>query len=292
MTRWTMQPKSSILFKVLLNRFHPGTGESFLQNLPPSEAKEIINQNVTSTDPSVALTWKQDLLTQTHYSWLAPVIQQLPQFLQGAAAASLSEHQSSRLKSLLKIPLPAAPLSPPLKNFLIDQLYQKWNLKEILPREYLPQTPLSSLLILSKSELVELIDFLALHDLSEALRHIVNTKNLKKIYSCLTPKKQQYLRVCLHQKERVAAPKLEIDKWDGSPQEFEAMMHRRGMFRLGKAVSGQDPQFMWHLTHILDTGRGAALAKYYQKNAIPDVTPYLAQQLLFVMNFLKKKSAQ
>lgn len=285
-----MQSKSLTLFKVLLNRFHPGTGESFLQALPQDEAKEILKKNVSSEDPSMALTWQQDLITRTHYSWLAPFIQQLPKEIQGPVIASLPEPQSSKLRSFLKIKHSLAPLPLPIKNFLINQLFQKWNPKEILPRQYLPPSPLSPLLELSKANLVELIDFLAMHDLAEAIRHIVDKKNLKLIYNCLSPQKQQYLRLCLHQKEKIAAPKLEIEKWNGDPQILETLLHRRGMFRLGKALCGQHPLFIWHLTHTLDTGRGTSLSKYYHEETIPNITPYLVQQLLFVYNFLKKKS--
>ncbi len=287
-----MRLKSSVLFKVLLNRFHPGTSETFLQGVPAEEAKEIARQDVSSSDPSLAFTWKQNLIEQTHYSWLVPPLQQIPSPLQDSVIAALSEQQATRLRPLFKAQQTSTPLALSVRNFLIDQLYQKWNPQDVLPKDFLPQTSLTPLLGITKGEIVELIDFLALHDLGEALRHIVNTRNLKMVYSCLSPKKQQYLRICLHQKERVAATKLEIEKWNGDPKQFETMLHKRGMFRLGKAISGQHPQFLWHLTHILDTGRGAALSKYYQEDAIPNVTPHLIQQLLFVMNFLKKKGAQ
>lgn len=285
-----MQPKSATFFKVLINRFHPGIGESFLHNLSQDEAKEITKQNIASDDPSVALTWEQDLITNTHYSWLAPIIQKLPSELQAPTAASFPEPQSSKLKAFLKIKSSQTP-APPVKNFLLDHVFHKWNPQDILPRQYLPQSPLSYLLDLSKEQLVEIIDLLAMHDLAESIRHIVDKKNLKKIYQCLTPKKQQYLRACLHQKEKIAAPKFEIEKWDGDPQKLETLLHRRGIFRFSKSLCGQSSQFMWHLTHILDIGRGTALLKYYQQDPIPNVTPYLIQQLQFVNNFLKPKSA-
>lgn len=285
-----MQSKSSTLFKVLLNRFHPGIGETFLHNLPSEEAKEIIKQNVSSEDPSGMLSWERDIIAKTHYSWLASIVRQLPKELHAPMAGSLPEPQCSKLKTYLKIKTSDSP-SPIFKNFLIHQLFQKWNPIDLLPHQYLPQTPLSFLLDLSKEQLVELIDFLALHDLAEAIRHIVDKKNLKTIYQCLSPKKQQYLRACLHLKEKIAAPKLEIEKWDGNQEKLNSLLHRRGMFRLGKATCGQTPQFIWHLTHILDVGRGTVILNYYHEEPIPKVTPYLVQQLQFVNNFLKQKSA-
>lgn len=286
-----MQSKSAILFKVLLNRFHPGLGASFLHNLPQEEVKEILKQTVDSDDTSAALTWEHDLITHTHYSWLAPLIQNIPKDLQGPTVAALPEPQSSRLKVLLKIKMPPSPLSPPVKTFLIDRLFHQWDPKDAIPRKYLPHSPLAYLLDLSKNELVELIEYLALHDLADAIRHIVDKKTLTKIYQCLTPKKQQYTRICLHQKEKVVGPKLNLHKWDGDPHKLTILLHKHGLFRFGKALSGQSHNFMWHLTHTLDNGRGTALMRYYSPDPVPNVTPHLIQQLQFVNNFLKQKSA-
>lgn len=285
-----MQSKSAILFKILLNRFHPGVGESFLHSLPQEEAKEILKQNIDSEDTSAALTWEHDLITKTHYSWLAPVIQQFPKDLQGPTTSALPEPQSSKLKSFLKIKFHTPKLPPPVKEFLIDRLFHQWNPKEAIPRQYLSHSPIAFLLDMPKDQIVQVIEFLALNDLAETIRHIVDKKNLTRIYQCLPPKKQQYIRICLHQKEKIVGPKLEINKWDGTPQKLDSLLHRHGLFRFGKALCGQTQQFMWHLTHILDNGRGSALLKYYHPDPIPKVTPHLLQQLQFVNNFLTQKS--
>lgn len=286
-----MHPKNSMLFKVLINRFHPGSGDSFLQKLSQNEVQEILQQPVTSDDPSVSITWEQDLLSRIHYSWLAPIIQQLNPSIQGPIVAALPELQSSRLKSVLKLKSLPKQLSPQIKDFLLHQLFCKWNPKEAIPRQYLPHSPLSSLLDCSKSQIVDLIDMLSMHDLAEILRHIVDKRNLKWIYQHLPQKHQQFLRHCLHQKEKIVAPKLEMNTWNGDPKKLDSLLHIRGIFRLAKALCGQHPQFIWHLIHILDTGRGNAIAKQYREEAIPNITPYLVQQLQTAINFLKKKSS-
>jgi hypothetical protein len=128
-----------------------------------------------------------------------------------------------------------------------------------------------------------------MHDLSESIRHIVDKNQLKAIYNCLSPRKQQFLRMCLHQKEKITAPKLEIGRWDGDKKKLEQILHKRGLLRLGKALCGQHPQFFWYITRTFDTGRGAALARYYQEEPIPEISPLLIQQVLSLINFLKLK---
>lgn len=284
-----MLPKSATLFKVLLNRFHPGMVATGLKCLSPEESQEILNQKTGSQECAAAINWTHQLIKRTHYSWLLPLIQKLPSITQGPMIAALPQPQSDKIKNLLKITVPS-PLPPAIQHFLLDNLIRVWQPQEGIPIEFLPPSTLSPLLNLSKREIVTLIDFLALYDVADSIRHIVDKRLLKNIYECLTPEQQQYLRICLHKKEKLTAPKLDIAKWDGKPESFINMLHRRGMLRLGKALCGQSPQFVWHLTHILDTGRGKALAEYHQPAEISGITPLLIQQVLALLNFLKPKS--
>lgn len=284
-----MQLKSSVLLKVLLNRYHPGPPQAFLKSLPAEDAKEITTIDTASQDPAAALAWPQQAIVHTHYSWLAPVVEKMPKGIRPQIIASLPEYQAKGMARLLRIPIPTPPPLPTQK-FLLDQLYLRWSPPEGIPREYLPKCSLVDLLSLTKVELVELIELLAMYDLSDSIRHIVDKKKLKSIYMCLSPQKQQFLRQCLHKKEKLAAQKLDIDKWDKTPEQLNNILHRRGMVRFGKAMCGQGRHFLWHITHILDVGRGNAIVQYYQDNEIAGVTPLLVQQIFSVMNFLKPKS--
>jgi hypothetical protein len=180
-----------------------------------------------------------------------------------------------------------------VKAYLQSSIYK--NIPEIdrvMTLEYLPQSTLSVLASWTKFELVELIEFLGLHDLAEELRQVVDQKSLKNVYACLTPKEQKYLRFCMHHKSKLAPPSLGLDRWSGDCGKLKTALQSRGLIRLGKALSGEHPDFMWHLTHILDSGRGKALMKYYSKEPVGGVTALLAQQVLNLMNMLKKKSEE
>lgn len=285
-----MQPKSSVLLKVLLNRYHPGPPpQAFLKCLPQEDAKEITTVDTASNNPVAALAWPQHAVLQTHYSWLANIIEKMPKSLQPLVIASLSVSQAKGVARLLNV---AVASNPPqhIQQFLIDQLYLHWKPQEALPREYLPKSSLADLLSLTKGELIDLIELLAMYDLSDTMRHIVDKKRLKSIYQCLPAQRQQFLRQCLHKKEKIAAPKLDIEKWDGSPEALSSILHRRGMLRFGKALCGQGRHFLWHIVHTLDRGRGNAISQHYLDNEIPGITPLLVQQVLSVINFLKPKS--
>lgn len=284
-----MQSKTASFFKVLVNRFHSGINPNFFKGLPQDEVKEAFGQTTFSQDTSVAFVWPNLVISRTHYSWLAPYIEKLPKSLQVPVVHALPEKQSKGLKKLLKIANSTMDFSSNVKAFLVGKLYQEWQPSEAIPSEWLPPSNLSDLLALSKQELVELIDLLAIYDLAEAIRHIVDKKNLKAIYLCLTPQKQQFLRLCLHKKEKLAAAKLDISKWDGSQAHLATVLHHRGMLRFGKTLCGQSRNFLWNIVHTLDTGRGTTISQYYQEEAIPEITPLLVQQLMAVLNFLNSQ---
>jgi hypothetical protein len=285
-----MQSKTSMLIKMLINRFHPDENDSLLKYLPEEEAKAVQQQNITYTDPNPLFSLSKDIIARMHYSWMVPSFQKLPAWKQQILASALPPEQGVGLKRILKIGGRKDKPTPALKTFLTDKLLEVWHPnKDVMPLAFLPASPLSPLLNLSKSKLVELIDLFAMHDLAESIRHIVDKNRLKTIYNCLSPTKQQFLRMCLHQKEKVTASKLEITKWDGDKKKLEQILHKRGLLRLGKALCGQHPQFFWYIMHTLDTGRGETLSRYYKEDPIPEISPLLVQQVLSLINFIKQK---
>jgi len=131
-----------------------------------------------------------------------------------------------------------------------------------------------------------LIDLMGLHDLAPEARRIVNPNYLKNIYTCLTPKQFHYLKICLHRKEPIIAPKLGLDPAKIESAQLRQTLHRRGLVRLGRALSGQHPDLIWHIAHVLDRGRGALLLQAHRPHESSAITSILEQQVLQAMHFL------
>src|SRR5690606_22100687 len=113
--------------------------------------------------------------------------------------------------------------------------------KPPLPLAFLQYpTPLQKLLHLSKKELVSLINALAMYDLAEELRQIVETKNLKRIYSLLSEEEKNQLKSAGKNKESVSFGKMGLERLDSSEEAFRVALHRRGILRLAVGISGQD----------------------------------------------------
>ena len=164
-----------------------------------------------------------------------------------------------------------------LRQILLNSLLGAKN--TLIPESCLPATPLKALSALSKTELIRLIDLLSLHDLAAELRQIVETKILKKIYSLLSEEERKFLKGAMAHKDHFVLMKMGLDRWDGSEETFRTLLHRRGLARLGAALSGQDPNLIWHICHRLDIGRGNALFKYCKKEPIHGVSDVIVRQV-------------
>lgn len=279
--------RQALFFQLLLNRFHPSDKEAVAGSLPQWFKEEINKIQVSWNDPKVLLDPLYTKIRHVHYSWIFPVLEQYPEALRSYIAESLPEPANVRLLALLKAP--RTPIATPWgRKYLLNDLAKKLNLDKIVPIEHLPHTLLSFMLEFTKEELIELIDFLGLYDLAEEIRKIVDKNQLKRIYNCLSIKKQHFLRGCLLSKEKVSTPKLELEKWNGEPEALEKLLHKRGLIRLGVALSGQSHDYIWYILHRMDSGRGVLLKKYVSPKEVAGVTPVMVQQVQNVHNFFKK----
>jgi hypothetical protein len=283
-----MQSKDWLMFRILLNKFHGDSTDLFLKNMPQADVQHILRQNIKSNDVASLLIQPELLIEKVHYSWFLDTFKNIPEALKPSILASLPEVHASGISKTFNIPIKKMMFSPLIKRFLINTLYHKFEKKEILPIEFLPETPLTCLITFTKAKLVNIIDYLGIYDLAEEIRHIVEKNLLKDIYSCISPKKQQFLKNCLNQKEKLVTPRLDLENWDKTTENLTKMLHKRGMMRLSHALSGQHPDFVWHIIHLLDSGRGKVIANYYKPEEIPSVSQALGGQVINVINFLNK----
>lgn len=287
-----MQTKSWIILRVLLNR-HQKAPEKLLQFLPPDDAKGIASINVPSDKAELVLTQPSESIKRIHYSWLLPALKTIPKVLLDSTLTILPKIDAEKLRLLLKQPKSdreIGSLAPCIQTFLINTLFSHVKPSHILPLEYLQTTPLTPLIQLKKNQLMDLIDLLGIYDLADEVRGLIDKERLRKIYACLKPKQRTFLRTCLHQKEQVSATRLKLDTWNGDCAQLDKILHGRGLIRLAKALSGQHPDFIWHLTHILDSGRGSRLLSHYSETAVPNITQALTQQVLNLLNIVNTKS--
>lgn len=131
-----------------------------------------------------------------------------------------------------------------------------------------------------------------MYDVAEEIRHIVDKEGLKKIYKCLNTVEREFLRVCLHQQEKVVTKRIQLDHWNGDSILLKRILHRRGLSRLGHALASQHKSLQMEVVYTLDSGRGEILKQYLLKQEIKRVAPALILQVVNLINFLNKKASR
>lgn len=284
-----METKSALMLRVLFNRFHGGLTEGNLASLPAEDREKIFQQETESEGVDVAFSRPQEVLSWVHYSWLIEPIKALPEEIRPFAIASLpdNKHRAQLAAEVGVVPFDKE-LSEPLQRFFLQKLLKAVEDGSGLPLEFLPrERRLSPLAHLDKQQLMILADFLGLYDVANEIRTVVDKAVLERLYACLTPKKKQFLRACIQKRKRLTYPALDLQKWDGDSNRLRRLLHYRGLNRLGNALCEEHPDFVWHLAHIFDTGRGKIIETCYHEKSNPDIAAILRQQVYNAMKFLR-----
>jgi hypothetical protein len=284
--------RADLFFELLANKFNPTKKQGIFSLVPEKQRlspSAVLNEQEAKKALPLGTLW----LEHIHYSHLIEPLSNTPKQLRPFILASLPDAQKEALQKIEKMTKEEIPtLSPLAKTFFLKFLWREWKKKdeEALPYTLLQETPLSSLLSLTKRELIELVDLIAMHDLVEELRAIVDKKLILSICQNLSPNQQKYLKVCLHQKTKAISISLNIKELYKNKALFLKTLHKRGLKRLAIALSGQMEDFVFHLAHIFDSGRGQILLSNWQKEEIPLATQTAQAQVAHIVQILQHKA--
>ncbi len=284
-----MTLRSEKVLKSLLSKCPEEQRKSLERFLPENERlllEELPDFDATTSDLRFV---EKGTLDEIHWSWLQPLLEGFSTREQQMYLAALNDQTAISIAAALGIERGNEMLSTIGRNFLRQTLLELLIKDEaqILPPDYLPASKLNRLLLLSKKDLIRLIDFLALYDLSIEFRQIVETKILKKIYSFLSEEQKALLQQITVPSESNPFGRLGLDRWDESAEMLRNILHRRGLTRLGSALSGQEEDLVWTLCHHLDIGRGGALFKLCAKEMMPGITENALHQVEELMDKAK-----
>ena len=286
-----MEIKSQIMVHILLKRFHKGSIQDFNKYFPKEDAKAIANLDIptkSESDQAVLESTKKQI-NKIHYSWLVEPLDKLPIELQPFVLGSLNPNQAKGIIHLVHDSLKPIAVPSSMSHFLLDLIYKQLKIKDRIPASFLPKTTLSPLLKLNKTQLVEVINFLGLHDLAQEMRKIVEKNLLKQIYETFSKQQQIYLRSILNQPDKLVVSKLGLKESQLNRDDLRKSIHRRGIVRMAKALSVQHPEFVWHICHILDNGRASIIDKYKRQKEDPRIVEFLSIQINQIIHFLFEK---
>lgn len=248
---------------------------------------EEVTPSMQLTQPSLHAKFDE-----IHYSWFIPLLETYSLQDQHLLISALQPEAAQKLLAHFNITEKKLKLSPLVEGFIKKTLYHLLALekKDFLPIHLLPESPLKSLLALSKQELTTLIDYLGLRDLSIEYPQIIQATHIKWIKEMLSPDEATHFHHLLKHKEPVIFSSLHLDQWDGNPDSLKKILHHRGLNRLGKALFGCHPSLFWHLSHLLDVGRATVLHKLSSDTKNPKVQSVLTHQVTELIPKVKRPS--
>ena len=276
-----MRLPSEMVLKAFLSRSSPEKRERLERFLPENEKIRLHNLPTFSEEMTPDRFSSGSVIENVHWSWFIPTLKTYSEREQKLFLSALSPVVAQSLGHSLGFSPPFEEISETAKSYLRELLQHSLIAykERLLPIDYLPPSPLKELFKLSKKELTHLIDLLSLYDLSSELRQIVETKILKKIYCFLTEEEKAHLKKIASKKEPFPVARLNLDRWDGTEETLRVLLHRRGLARLGLALSGQDPDLIWYVCHQFDIGRGNALFKLCTKEAAQNVSDAMVREI-------------
>lgn len=271
----------------LLARFHSSQTRDFYRFLSTQD-RETVSQLPVPEDISISDLMRTDSwMEPIHYSWFVEFLETMPPAL---LLTSLPKKQAEAVAKTLE----SLPEKKSLPRFM--QLYLSHSLKNqmqgvhILPEQHLLASPLNALLSLTKPQIMHLIDLLGMHDLAADLRQVVDKALLNKIYAALTQEQLRFLHYCSKQTMPWVPTKLNIAGWDGQKKSLNLLLHKRGLYRLAKALVSEDESLRWHFCRRIDVGRGKILLKLFEEKYDPALAPHFKQQVVHLIRRYQKQT--
>ena len=283
-----MNAKGWMTFNALVARYSLEDKEALLQFLPEEEREAAGKQSDGGGQLDALIAQPEKRLRSVHYSWIAPMIQQYDKSLRPYFIASLPQSLKQKIEKLFDQPPVQLSLSEPVKLFFNGYLAAAIDPEDVLPIAFVPESDLSPLLELRPKKLVELIDILGIHDLAAEYHQIIDKKVIDSILRHLGPEQREYLRHALKKPQSKPEKRLPLQGMNGDGRGMDRLLHRSGLCRLGSAMIGKNPSFLWHITHTLDSGRAKILERYFTQEETPEAVSAYTSQVLDAVQFLKR----
>lgn len=275
-----MNPKMGRLFWACAERFHPEQSARLAHYLPQEEQSAFIDLPSPSPQELSALQRSDQWLDRLHASWLEPPLRSFGEEPGALFFSILPEKMQNALPQMAP---PKRRPAPFLRPYLLAILKQKICRTGLLAIEELSPSELTPLLQLNEEELFHMVDLLGIHDLAQELRTIVDKALLHAIYEALTKQQLFFLHACMKQPTVWASPPLYLSSWDRERSSLHALLHKRGLIRLGRALIGEETSFQWHVLHLFDRLRGEALRKVIEMPVDPQALVQFKKQVIHLL---------
>jgi hypothetical protein len=274
----------------------------FLKNIPAQQQVSLLSPLSSQIKEQMELSYtppidiipkkfcKRSIINEVHYSWYIPLIESFPKTDLSLLVYAFDNELKNQIERHFSLTQPSFVPSEVAIDFFQNLVFNKIldSTIDILPKEYLPDTELNILLELSKNELVSLIDYLSVFDLALQIPKIVNPEILKKIDEYLSPDKKLFLKKLAFYKQPFAFPPLPLETIS-SLEDFNLVLHKRGLNRFAKAICNEHSSFIWYICHKLDIGRGNNLFKLCKDKTQKEITKTITFNIMEIIPIIRNR---
>lgn len=228
--------------------------------------------------PEMVWTAPRALLLSIHPSWHDEIIEQCPKALQAHLRAILQKAEKHR-----------ADENNPVTLFLLDYLVSQWSDKNVQGVEEIEETPLRWLADCNEQQITAIAELLAVHDVVDIIRQIVDKKILQKILLPFTQLQQRYLRSLLHRPVRSATLNKELlALLKENPEEAKVHLLNQGLEKIGQALKGSSQLLSWHVLHHLNRKQARFLSEVIARKASESELAEAKKTVIHAHEFMKR----
>jgi hypothetical protein len=268
-----MAELSAQFLRSLIEAFpHPLTAK-VVEALPPELSARFGSQS-QKVHPKAFLCVPSKILRTIHPSWHEEIAACCPGILRPVfTKCMLHEMQQPVTES---VPPPA------VKEFVLGACLSAWPDSTVPGVEFIEQTQFSALL---QASIDVVISLLAVFEIAADVRKIVEKKVLLQLWARLSPLQQRFLR-SLHAPS--LSPRISVKEFlQRSDEEASQLLFHTGAERLGWALCGEPPIFLWHLFHRMERAHALEIRAALE-NTPKNEENAAKKQLVLVQQFLQR----
>ena len=274
-------------FKAKLDAKTDEEKNALLHFLPESEIAKI--QGMPSFDVGMIDTVPIfAYLGKIHPSWFETLFDPMTKKDKKLFISAFSQRREE-LASAFGLEQDFIELTHVARRYIIQHVYQfMLGSTGMLPFSFLSNEPHFNLLTLSYPQLVELIDLLALHDIALEVKNLLHKGQIKALHHILDKKQLKYLKGIKNDSSGVSFGKMGLASWDGNEKELRYMMHKRGLNRLAKTLTGASESFIGHLYYLLSKDEAKIFKSFTTDKKNENVVETLNKQLEAILEIVLK----
>lgn len=263
--------ESSQFLRALIGAFPHSETQKIIRSMP-QDLSSRFGEPTSKVSPKAFVFSPTKLLRTIHPSWHQEILSVCPEVCRPALERCLLD--STKQKSEISL--------SPFNRFLLGYFIALWPESHTPGVEFVEET---SLRWLMDASIESCIDLMAVYEIADGVHKTVEKKVLQQVWTRLSSLQQRFLRTV---QTTYIPSKISLAEFlKQTPDEGGRLLLQKGLQRLGWALRGEPPIFLWHIFHRME--RAQAMVVKDSMEAAPKKDEEAAKkQLQSIYQFLQR----